>query len=280
MSDYAALRASGYENYMDNINARLLSEEMRLAGRVQSALLIDIPQPRTNGRFDWSGYNEPARENGGDLMEIFETPAGALVAIIGDVMGKGLGAALIGAGMKLEFLRSFYLHGGDDRCIIAELNRALYPKLKSFESYVTANLLRIDDQGRALAFVNAGHLPACLYSKRTGEIITLDSDGLPIGILPGENYEPSVIACEPGDYILMLTDGLTEIENAIGEMPGDQPFLDRFKALAQQGKTPSDIVESLLHMSKNWHGHSHLTGDDRTILTKTNICYLPSATDK
>ena len=70
MSDYAALIVIGHENYMEKLNARLLSEEMKLAGRLQSALLIDIPSSPESGRFRWSGFNEPARENGGDLMEI------------------------------------------------------------------------------------------------------------------------------------------------------------------------------------------------------------------
>ncbi|GGK35195.1 membrane protein [Pilimelia terevasa] len=144
-----------------------------------------------------------AADIGGDLYEALDTPYGARI-IIGDVRGKGLDAVRL-ASIVLGSYRHVAYERADLRAIVSDLDRAVARSVGD-EDFVTAAL--VEERGGTLTIVNCGHPPPLLL--RRGQVITLDppSPAPPLGFMPV--VKPRVERLEPGDRLLLFTDGLGE----------------------------------------------------------------------
>jgi hypothetical protein len=176
----------------------------RLASVAQNAVLRPLgPQVGTlkvAGRYISASA---AADIGGDLYEALDTPYGVRM-IIGDVRGKGLDAVRL-ASIVLGSYRHVAYERADLRAIVADLDRAVARSVGD-EDFVTAAL--VEERGGTLTIVNCGH-PAPLLLRR-GEVIPLEppASAPPLGFMPG--VKPRVERLEPGDRLLLFTDGLAE----------------------------------------------------------------------
>lgn len=198
----------------------LARDEIELARQVQLALLPSV-HPQPSGWAIWS-YTQPANDVGGDLVDSFDLGSGEIGVALGDVAGKGLSAALLMAKLQatLRALAPSIRSLGD---LGAELNRILHRD--GLENrFATLFYLCIVPGSPRLRYLNAGHNPPCLLKPET--ITWLDPSGRPLGMLPGGSYEESLVDLQPGDLLIVYSDGLVEARNRDDEEFGDARLLE------------------------------------------------------
>lgn len=190
-----------------------LEQELSIAREIQQALLPsglrDFPHVAV------SGANSPCLEVGGDYFDVFALGDGRTAFLIADVSGKGLGAALLTT--MLQGALSGINMGADPTAVFNHINRFLCDH-SDVGRYATMFLGLLDRAGR-LQFINAGHPSPLLL--RAGEVLEPFSDGgPPVGLIPGVQYVASTAQLDPGDVLVMFSDGVTETSNADDDMFG------------------------------------------------------------
>ena len=231
-----------------------IAELLRLAAVAQAAVLRPLGPQVGNlavaGRYISASA---AADIGGDLYEALDTPYGVRI-IIGDVRGKGLDAVRL-ASIVLGSYRHVAYERADLRAIVTDLDRAVARSVGD-EDFVTAAL--VEERGGTLTIVNCGH-PAPLLLRR-GEVIALDppAPAPPLGFMPVAR--PRVERLEPGDRLLLFTDGLGEARRD-GEF---FPTADRAWRLLGHG-TVGDGLASLETALTDWV-HGQLEDDIALVL--------------
>jgi len=140
------------------------------------------------------------------------------------------------------------------------LNQQLYADTTP-EKYATFFLGVYDETTRNLTYTNAGHLPPILI--RSGEASQLEVNGMVVGAFPFAKYGESRIALQPKDLLVFYTDGITEPENAYGEMFGEERLIELLIRSANLDE--SEIVSSVIDAVRQWTGSDELQ-DDMTLL--------------
>jgi len=232
-----------------NIERRRQAEEalqeskaqMLAARRIQELLLPDAP-PTLPG-FDIAAVSRPAEFTSGDYYDYFPMPGGGIAFAIGDVCGHGLGPALLMASTH-ALLRSLAQTHGDISEILTHANRFL-TKFTRQDSFVTLVLGRLEPHTRTFRYASAGH-PAGYVLDSSGAVkAELESTGLPLGVQPEAEFpEGGSIVLEPGDTLLLLTDGILEARS-----PEEVPFgVDRAleTVRANRNGTAGEILKSLI----------------------------------
>ena len=187
---------------------------MELAAQIQQKL-YPRRSPHRPG-LDIAGAAFPAAATCGDYFDYVEMPNGAIGIAIGDVTGHGLGPALIMAETR-AYLRSLAQTEWDPGQVLTRLNQQLVSDLAD-EHFVTLSLAQIDVRAGRMVYANAGH-PSALVFDRFGVVkATLESTGLPLGVLPDADYRTNDgLKLESGDAIVFLTDGITECRTIDGK---------------------------------------------------------------
>ncbi len=213
-----------------------LHTEMSLAREIHQALVPEIR--RQVGEFEIYGASVPSGEVGGDLVDLVEDGR-SWTAYIADVSGHGVSPGVLMAMFK-SAVRSWMLAGCDVRYLLDGVHRALYP-LKTANMFVTAGLLHGREQ-QVVLFL-AGHPGLLHFHRSTGRISDYPPQDLPLGILPEQSFTPRQLICEPGDVLLLLTDGFTEVSDRAGDEIGVEPLKS---ALRQWGALPlAEIFQKL-----------------------------------
>lgn len=193
-----------------------LKRELELGRQIQSEML-----PRESLRFgltEVKGMSIPAREVGGDFFNYFALDSGHVALLVGDVSGKGVGAALLMANFQAA-LRTRLTLGHDLASIADAIDRDVATTAPR-GLYTTLFVGIYDPTTKRLRYVNAGHNPQ--FSLRQGKLERLSSTGTPIGLLPGRGYTQQEIQLASGDFLFFYTDGIVETENEQGEQFGPE----------------------------------------------------------
>ncbi|MBV8864809.1 MAG: SpoIIE family protein phosphatase, partial [Acidobacteriaceae bacterium] len=203
------------------------NRELEIAREVQEHL---FPQrfPSISG-LDYSGLCRPAREVGGDYYDFLELPAGKLGVAIGDVSGKGIGASLMMASLGAS-LRGQAAVVEDLTELIQRVNNLVY-NASSVNRYATFFYAEYEPRDRQLSFVNAGHNPPLIVrrSNPSCQLFRLEAGGPPVGLLPNSTYEQGSFALEPGDLLVLFTDGIPESMNGDDEEWGEERLIELAK---------------------------------------------------
>jgi sigma-B regulation protein RsbU (phosphoserine phosphatase) len=175
-----------------------------------------LPQaPLHVGLVEVSGVSVPAREVGGDFFNYFVLGDGSIALLVGDVSGKGVGAALLMANLQAS-LRTRLALGQDLADVARELDIDIEGSTPG-PVYATLFVGILNPATRELRYVNAGHNPQ--YILRGGNRLErMHSSGLPVGLLAGHGYAESRAALAAGDRLFFYTDGCVEAENVQGDM--------------------------------------------------------------
>jgi sigma-B regulation protein RsbU (phosphoserine phosphatase) len=251
-------------------NARLYEEaresERRLRSELDTAREIQRQLLPTGAReipgLDLAAAYVPARELGGDFYDFLPYGQGRLGFVLGDVSGKGTAAALYGS-LAIGTVREVVVdHANNPAEMLALLNQRLHSA--RLESRFIAMLFAIYDAStRRLTLSNAGGPYPLLV--RDGHVLTIRLEGVPLGLLPGTQYDESVFDLQPGDVVIFASDGIVESENAKQEEFG----LPRLSALLS-GISPEDsartIVERILAETDTHSGVGIAPHDDRTLV--------------
>lgn len=200
------------------INERLrraeLERQVKLAGQVQ-ARMIRTSAPRHPG-IDAAWIFEPSQHVGGDFCDFLTLADGRFAAVVADVSGKGVPASLLMASVR-GALRSAAEYAASISEIVTRLNRHVHRETAPQE-FVTMLLCAVDDRTSTLTFCSAGHEPLLLLRK--GQVQSLDGTGLVLGIDPDERYEAQTLPLQPGDFLLLCTDGVIDAMNFQQELFG------------------------------------------------------------
>jgi sigma-B regulation protein RsbU (phosphoserine phosphatase) len=234
-----------------------LERDLAMARQVQLRLLPSTVPEHTHSEF--AARFLPARSIGGDLYDFVEYDSDRSAIILGDVSGKAAPAALFAA-LVSGIMRSAAAQKPSPAEMLALLNEALQER-RLDSQYVTMLYAVWNDDNRTLQVANAGAVPPIFC--RGGEVTTVHAEGFPLGMFPQAEYEEFSVSTQPGDAFIFISDGITDAENAQGDMYGT----DRLAELlaGRHNYSAAQIAESIFaDVARFQSGHPRF--DDETIL--------------
>lgn len=258
-----------FEPLIDNFNKMVADLRELIQTRLQLQIARDIQRgllpesaPCVDG-FEIAGASHPAEEVGGDYFDYVPMRGGRLGLVIGDVVGHGLGSALVMAATR-TCLRS--LIASDYNRAEEIMDRANQVLLDSTPDncFVTLTLLQLDPATRVMSYVNCGHVTSYLLDSQGSIKARLSSTALPLGCLQQFEIEPAPeLSLETGDMLVMLTDGITEAES-----PENRPFGERGALEVVRANLTAPVTEIVraIHTAARKFSQAKSPQDDITSL--------------
>jgi serine phosphatase RsbU (regulator of sigma subunit)/anti-sigma regulatory factor (Ser/Thr protein kinase) len=194
------------------------SKEVENSARLQAAVLMEGGKREIAG-LDYQTATVPSRLVDGDFIEVISLSDESVDFILGDVMGKGMDAGIVGAMIKLGFVRflASALFGAgelpDPSSICEAVESDIAPRLIARQSFATITYARLDAPRRALRFVDCGHTSIVQYSRASGECWRVKGGNMPMGFTANQRYRAFTLPVDPGDCVILFTDGLSECRN-------------------------------------------------------------------
>lgn len=240
-----------------------LSESMRLAREVQQSLLpASLPTPPG---YEVAGTIEFCDETGGDYLDVFlqtgEDQQPTLAVIVGDVSGHGLAPALFMTTARAH-LRSLAVSGLPLGRRVEEANRLLTEDMQKTFRFMTLFVAEVDTTRHCLRYVRCGHDPGLLYDPATDEFTELTAEGMALGFADKASFEERSWDLQPGQCLILATDGLQEAPNAAKERFGRDRFLEVVRTSAPGGAKA--IQEALFLAVREFRGDAPVK-DDMTV---------------
>lgn len=243
--------------------AEALRHEFDFARKIQESLLPKrLPAFST---LDIAARCHPAAEVGGDLYSCFECGRNEWIFGVADVSGHGLGSAFILASLR-SILRSESRRFTNLECLIGETNNTLCEDTEDSELFATLIMASYSDVTRTLHSVNAGHPPGILWRAQTSELVQLESGGMAVGMFRDESYGSNDVTLEPGDVLLLYTDGIMETKNPAGEYYG----IDRLRVFLSHAASMSAeaILVALIEDATLFRGSAKQNDDITIVIAK------------
>jgi len=239
--------------------------ELQYARTIQESQLPREPLFADEARLDCVGRMCAAREVGGDFYDIFFLDARHLFFVVADVCGKGLPAALFMV-RAIAVLRAQSGHQGLTESYIENLVASLNEELCAYNSaqqFLTAFCGVLELETNTLRYVNAGHNPPAI-ADADGPFRYVDEPISPlVGMIPGLSFRAGEIELAPGGTIVLYTDGVTEAENGLGGMLGEDHLLACLDA--SSGATAAQLVDALFDDVRQFAASAEQS-DDITVL--------------
>ncbi len=267
------LRAVAHQAAIAIVHAQLMEQrlhsaqierQLALAGEIQGRMMRIAP-PRQPGLATASIY-QPSSHLGGDFCDILLLRDGRLLAVVADVVGKGIPASILSASVRGA------LSAASDFCddlgpLLAQLNRQICAETQPSE-FTTLGVLAIDRANLRLGYASAGHEPLLLW--RAGRVQVLDQGDLVLGLQPDEVYHEHTLALEVGDTLLLYSDGVVDAMNFSDELFGRARLLD---TLTQYGGLPIDqVLRNVLWDVRRFVGLAEQSDD----LTLVGVQVIPN----
>lgn len=223
---------------------RQIEAELRAASEIQRILLPES-DPELQG-YEIAGRNIPAKVLSGDYYDYIPLAGARQGVVIADVSGKGTSAAIISA-MCRSLLRISAPLENSPAAALAAVNRQLSPDIRE-DMFISMIYLAFDQAGSHVTLARAGHTLPLLWRRETQLIETIQSGGLAVGIDKGEVFERVTrdveFQMQPGDCLLLYTDGINEALDAKGLEYGEQRLRQNLAALAPKG--PRAVVDGFI----------------------------------
>jgi serine phosphatase RsbU (regulator of sigma subunit) len=259
VANVAAVKIENVRLLEESLEKRRMEEDMRRAAEIQRGLLPTTP-PEVRG-YGLVGSNRPCRTVGGDYYD-FAVHEGTLLLALGDVSGKGTGAALLMTVLRAA-ARGHWADGSPSEAM-ARINKTVCQNVTEGK-YVTFFLARLDPPTGRLAYVNAGH-NAPLLIHASGEVECLDEGGMVLGMFDSVPYAEGAVAMKSGDTLVIFSDGVSEtFDNA-----GDEFGTARLIQLARDGRelSASALQDAILAELDRFAAGAKITDDRTTIVLK------------
>ena len=240
-----------------------MNSELRIARGIQMGLLPKtFPPFPSRDDLDLFALLEPAREVGGDFYDFFLLEDGRLVAVIGDVSGKGVPAALFMA-VTRSFLRSAFHGETDPGKVLAEVNSQLLDGNDAC-MFVTLFCAVLEMGTGALAWASAGHNPPLVLNPE-GTVSWVRGPGGPVaGVMPGAVFPLQTMTLPLGAHLCLYTDGVTEAMNRSSELFGEDRLSGALTALAPE-RSCQEVLEGVVARVKGFADGAD-PSDDLTLL--------------
>lgn len=229
--------------------------EMDVAVKVQD-MLLETTVPRVDG-LDIGVVSKPAKKMSGDYVYFIESEQEEACVAVADVMGKGLPAALCMSMIKFG-MDSLREEANDPRQVLEVINQ-IVEKSMDDSMFISMFYGKYVKNTNTFTFGSAGHEPALLYRAAEDRFVELDAKGLLLGIRKDVEFQQKSVELHPGDFIVMLTDGVTEGRNAEGFIDEDIIFnlLKDVKNLSAQSMV--DHLYTELFKMQNYMLHDDFT---------------------
>lgn len=237
-----------------------MTRELKKARQVQESLLPEY-LPNLPG-WDLTALLEPAHETSGDFYDFLPLPDDRLGLVIADVTDKGTGAALFMA-LGRSLWRTYAIeHPNEPERTMADTNRRILEDTHG-GLYITLLYGILNHQDGTFTYCSAGHHPALLLRAGDGSIEQLKHTGMPLGVMAETTWERASVKIEPGDSLVMYTDGITDAQDTKDEFFG----LERLQAALSslKGKTATQIREDIRQEVRLFQGEASQS-DDITLM--------------
>jgi serine phosphatase RsbU (regulator of sigma subunit) len=227
----------------DSGSQRALRSDLEGAKDVQRAFFP--PQSLSIPCLSCETFYKPAQDIGGDYYDFLPLERGRWGIAIGDVSGKGIGAALIMASLQGS-LRAQASHSHLNlSTLIGDVNRLVYESSPT-NFYASLFYAEYEPGTRVLKYVNAGHNPPIVLRTRDGrcEMFHLESSGMLVGISADSQFQTTRFQLEIDDVLVAYTDGITEVENRRGQFWGQQGLESLLRSCGR--RTPEQIIKCVV----------------------------------
>lgn len=249
--------------YLDTLEeAKLANARLRATfdeiGRVQR-LLLPVTLPK-DSRLSFATSYMPSDAAGGDYYDVFAPDPDTLDLVIADVSGHGP-VASVAMAMLRTAMQAWCRGGHAPSTVVPQINELMHASLDE-GMFITACFLRFDRRTGELRYVNCGHNPPILR-RADGTLESLDSGGgPPLGVCQDLNPPPETVKLQPGDMLVLYTDGIPEAFSPRNELLG----MDRLNAAIHQGQGDPERTKAAVLETVNQHAAGRPRVDDQTLV--------------
>lgn len=249
------------EAYQRDLQHQMVAQELAVAGQIQ-ATFLPSSLPIVPG-WQLVAALQPARETSGDFYDAFPLPNGKLGLLVADVSDKGMGAALVMA-LSRTLLRTYaYEYHGRPDYVLRVANRRILADTQS-GLFVSAFYGVVDPFAGTFTYANAGHNPAYLL-RNHGSASTepLTRTGMVLGVLDGAEWEAVTVAMQPGDMLVIYSDGVSDALSEADEFFGEE----RLRAIVEQRRSASaqQMLDAIVEAQRRFVGGAPWF-DDATLM--------------
>jgi serine phosphatase RsbU (regulator of sigma subunit)/DNA-binding NarL/FixJ family response regulator len=228
--------------YAQTLAHEKVARELAMAGQIQASFLPS-ELPAVTG-WQLAATLKPARETAGDFYDFIPLPNGRLGIVIADVADKGMGAALYMA-LCRTLIRTYAAEYYDQPDLVFSASSRRILTDARADLFVTVFYGILDPGSGTLAYCNAGHNPPYLMSAQDRDTVqALHRTGMPLGVVEDATWEQGVVQLNPGDVLVLYTDGVTEAEDGKGSFFSQERLLEI--AQANLRRSAQDIQDALI----------------------------------
>lgn len=242
--------------------------EREIETRIEETLLRGRPPTRIEG-VEIAAVTVPNQHMDGDFAEFIPLNSKCFDVLVGDVMGKGIFAALVSAGAKSRFLHALSSQLAASRgsvypspaALVGAVHSDITRQLIDLDCFLTLSYARFDLAAGQVTYVDCGHTKTIRYRPAENSCLLLSGDNVPIGFLESEAYTEHYTDLQPGDLFVFYSDGLTETRDAEGTLFGVDRLLDAIRVHASLD--PTDLTRKVVEVVGQFSGLES-PGDDQT----------------
>ena len=258
LSNQAAIALENAGLYQETLEKQRMEEELGLAREIQKNLLPTLVP--MDERFELLGYNLPSKEVGGDYYDFISLDERRVGIAIGDISGKGIPAAILMSNLQAA-LRISAARSESTWEVLRQLNIHI-SRTTSAEKFATFFYGVLNTDNLTLEYTNAGHNYPILW-RNDGTYSLLQEGGTIIGMLEGALYSTNRVEINPGDFLVLYTDGITEALNPYDELFGEDRLIQAIERAA--GLSAESILDYILDTVIDFT-HGYLQSDDITLV--------------
>ena len=261
-ADFLAIQIVNARLHQERVNGLLVARELEIARHIQQSLLLKS-LPELPG-CELAGFCESASQVGGDFFDVIPLSDSALLLMISDVMGKGIPAAMFAVLLR-SLVRALRDLASRPAQLLARVNHLLFHELSNVEMFITAQLVHVDLSRRRLTIASAGHCPLLMATPDGTGAWTVSPEGMPLGVVEDAEFREETVTLERDSRVLLYTDGISEAENADGELIGQELLVEWLKHSSRTGRTAVQMRDDLVTELRQCQGNQSLK-DDQTFL--------------
>lgn len=243
LADQAAVTLNLVTLYEELGEKQRMEQELRLATEFQQLLLPQkFPEYAEVGL---GGMSQPALEVGGDYYDFLPLDNHRLGFVVADVSGKGIPGALVMATLR-STLRAEARGATSPRDVLCHVNELLYHDTKE-NVFVSVLYGILDVNTGIVTYCRAGHEPLVLFNKETRTVRDFEPEGMVVGMVENDLFgmiEEQSVQLEPGETIILYTDGVTEAMSGSGQEFGVERFYNAIKEV--KSETPKEMIEEII----------------------------------
>lgn len=259
VSVHVGLALENAQLHREIVEKRKIEQELVLAREIQQNFHPNIPE--SYGGVEICASSEMCESVGGDYLGYFPFEDGRFLVMMGDVSGKGIGAALVMSSLHAACRALVrHVHAIED---LTNILNETFVETTGAGTFVTMLVMLVDPIGRRVHFIRAGHNPFLAVAGSGRAILFDGGGGPPIGLFSNVEYRREISSVEPGSVLVVYTDGVSEAE----EPHGDQFGVDRLTAVVSATRTNSatQIHANIRSALKDFVGDEP-THDDSTLI--------------